>query len=260
MPFADRDATRLYWRSDGRPAAPALLLLNSLGTHNGMWDAVVPLLHDHFHVLRMDTRGHGASDAPAGDYALAELAADALAVLDAAGVARASLCGLSLGGMMALEAALAAPERIERLVVCNSSAAVTPAPWLERAATVRQGGTAAIVDAVLTRFFSEGFRAADPPALWTARAALLGTSAQGYAGCCAAIAGLALLDRLPALQRPLLVVNGEHDVATPPAEHGERIVSAVPGALGVTLPTGHLSAIEEPAAFARAVSAFLQQR
>src|SRR3546814_6716008 len=105
-----------------------------------MGDQVGPLLGDSFRVLRMDTRGHGASDAPEGDYTIAELAADALCVLDAAGARTASVCGLSLGGMTALQLALAAPERISEVTACNTSAQVAAQPWLDRAAIVRRDG------------------------------------------------------------------------------------------------------------------------
>src|SRR3546814_15084830 len=109
-----------------------------------MWDQVVPLLCDSFRVLRMDTRGHGASDAPEGDYTIAELAADALCVLDVAGARTASVCGLSLGGMTALQLALAAPERISAVTACNTPAQVAAQPWPAPAATPPRGGMGAL--------------------------------------------------------------------------------------------------------------------
>ncbi|MGD1878998.1 MAG: 3-oxoadipate enol-lactonase [Kiloniellaceae bacterium] len=257
MPFVNGQQGRIYWRVDGYDKAPPLLLLNSLGTDLGMWDPIVPLLHDRFRLLRMDTRGHGASDAPSGDYTIAGLAEDAGCVLDAAGVTQASLCGLSLGGMTALQFALAAPERVLKVVACNTTAEVPAQPWLDRAAVVRQQGMGAIVTAVMSRFFSDSFLAADRPELATVRASFLATSPQGYAACCTAISAVDLLERLPALRRPLLVINGRLDSATPPAEHGDRIAAAVPGARAVELETGHISAVEQPEAFAAAVTEFL---
>ena len=259
MPFARGPKGRLYWRVDGREKAPVLLLLNSLGTDFAMWDPVVPLLYDSFRVLRMDTRGHGASDAPPGDYALSELAADALSVLDAAGADSASVCGLSLGGMMALELALAVPHRVAKVIACNTSAQVTAQPWLDRAAIVRRDGMGAIVTAVMSRFFSDGFLAEGPPSLDTARATFLSISPEGYAGCCTAISSVDMIDRLAGLRRPALVINGSLDSATPPAEHGDRIAAALPDARTVVLPAGHISAIEQPQAFAEAVRSFLNE-
>jgi len=257
MPFVDGQQGRIYWRADGYDNAPPLLLLNSLGTDLGMWDPLVPLLHDRFRLLRMDTRGHGASDAPEGDYTVAGLAEDARCVLDAAGAAQASLCGLSLGGMTALQLALAAPERVAGVVAANTTAQVAAQPWLDRAAVVRRQGMGAIVTAVMSRFFSDGFIAADPPGLSTIRATFLATSPQGYAACCTAISAVDLLDRLPGLRPPLLVINGRQDSATPPPEHGDRIAAAVPGARAVELEAGHISAVEQPQAFADAVADFL---
>ena len=258
MPFATRDGVRLFWRQDGHPDRPALLMLNSLGCDHAMWNGLVPSLSSRYRVLRMDTRGHGASDAPPGDYTIRTLADDALAVLDAAGAHAAHVCGLSLGGMMALHLAVHTPARLQKIIICNSSAAVAPAPWQERAKAIRAGGMAAMVDAVMTRWFPPGFLAANPPELDTLRATFVGLSPEGYAGCCMAIAGHAMLDALPGITAPVLVVNGSLDTATPPAEHGEKIAAGVPGARMVSLPTGHISAIEAPGALAATIIGFIE--
>lgn len=260
MPFANGKESRLYWRANGRDDAPALLLLNSLGTDMGMWDSIIPLLHDSFRIIRMDTRGHGASDVADGDYTIAALGADALAVLDAAGAEHASVCGLSLGGMMAMHLALAAPDRITSVIACNTSAEVPAQPWLDRAALVRRDGMSAIADAVMERFFSEAFRGGTSPVLATIRTTLLSTSPQGYAACCSAISTLKLIDQLPSIKQAALVINGDLDNATPPGDHGDRIVAAIPGASSVSLNAGHISAVEQPKAFATAITEFLQQR
>jgi 3-oxoadipate enol-lactonase/4-carboxymuconolactone decarboxylase len=259
MPFARRDGVRLYWRADGDPGKPALLLLNSLGTDHAMWDAVTALLIRDFQMLRMDTRGHGASDAPKADYTIPMLAADALAVLDAAGRERAHICGLSMGAMTALEIAVEHPSRVDRIVAANTSARMSAELMGQRAALVRQKGMGAIVDAVLERFFTPAYRERQPPALATARTTVLATDPEGYAGCCMAIAALELAGKLARVEAPLLVINGARDISTPPAEHGEPIAAAVAGARSVTLDAGHLSAVEQPEAFAASVLAFLTQ-
>jgi 3-oxoadipate enol-lactonase / 4-carboxymuconolactone decarboxylase len=257
MAFVMQDKVRLYWRADGDEGKPPLLLLNSLGTDHAMWDAVMPLLTRDFRVLRMDTRGHGASDAPKGDYTLSMLALDALAVLDAAGVARAPVCGLSMGGMTALALAIEHPERVEKIVGANTSAQMSPDLMRERAALVRQKGMQAVIDAVLGRFFTQGFLDRKPPLLGSTRATALATDPEGYAACCMAIAGMKIKDKLARVKAPLLVINGAQDVSTPPAEHGERIATAVAGATSVMLDAAHLSAVEQPEAFGGAVLAFL---
>jgi 3-oxoadipate enol-lactonase / 4-carboxymuconolactone decarboxylase len=257
MAFVMQDKVRLYWRADGDEGKPPLLLLNSLGTDHAMWDAVMPLLMRDFRVLRMDTRGHGASDAPKGDYTLSMLAQDALAVLDAAGVARAHVCGLSMGGMTALALAIEHPERVEKIIGANTSAQMSPDLMRERAALVRQKGMQAVIDAVLGRFFTQAFRDRNPPLLGSTRATVLATDPEGYAACCMAIAGMKIKDKLARVKAPLLVINGAQDVSTPPAEHGERIATAVAGARSAMLDAAHLSAVEQPEAFAGAVLAFL---
>ncbi len=259
MAFVTRDAVRLYWRADGDEGKPSLLLLNSLGTDHAMWDAVMAFLLRDFRVLRMDTRGHGASDVPKGDYTLSMLARDAVAVLDAAGVARAHVCGLSMGGMTALELASEHPERVERIIGANTSAQMSSDLMRERAALVRQKGMQAVLDAVIGRFFTQSFRDRKPPLLGSTRATLLATEPEGYAACCMAIAGMKLKDKLGRVKAPLLVINGAQDVSTPPAEHGELIAKAVAGASSVMIDAAHLSAIEQPEAFAGAVVAFLTQ-
>jgi 3-oxoadipate enol-lactonase/4-carboxymuconolactone decarboxylase len=208
----------------------------------------------------MDTRGHGASDAPKADYSIPMLAADALAVLAAAGVERAHICGLSMGGMTALEIAAEHPSRADRVIAANTSPEMARDLMRERAGIVRQKGMGAVVDGVLGRFLTQGFRDKNPPVLGTTRSTILATDPDGYAGCCMAIATLDLKDKLGRIKAPLLVINGAQDVSTPPAEHGDHIAAAVGGARTVTLDAGHLSAVEKPEAFAGAALAFLTER
>ncbi len=154
MAVAQNGGTRLHWREDG--AGEPLLLLNSVGCDLTLWNAVMPYLKG-FRVLRMNMRGHGESVSPPGDYTLDQIADDALAVMDAAGVDKAAICGLSLGGMTAMTLALKAPSRVSALVLACTSARIDRQIWDARIATVRSRGMAAIVDAVMTRFFSEDF-------------------------------------------------------------------------------------------------------
>ena len=257
MPFATREGVRLYWRADGHPDKPALLLLNSVGCDHAIWDDVVRALSGRFRLLRMDARGHGASDAPAGDYTIPMLAADAIAVLDAAGAAKAAVAGLSLGGMTAMQMAISMPERLTAMAICNSSADIPSQFWLDRVATVRTKGLAAMTDSIMSRWFPPAVLAANPPYLATARATFEALDPNGYAGCCMAIAGLAVKDSLPEIRLPTLVVVGSLDQATPAATGGEPIAAAIPGAKLVSLPTGHISPLERPDALAAALANFL---
>uniref|UniRef100_B0SV89 3-oxoadipate enol-lactonase n=1 Tax=Caulobacter sp. (strain K31) TaxID=366602 RepID=B0SV89_CAUSK len=257
MAFATHDGARIYWRLDGAADKPALVLLNSIGTDMGLYDAAAPLLLADFRLLRIDTRGHGASDAPAVDYTLDQLAGDALAAMDAAGLATASVVGVSLGGMVAMALALKAPERVEGLVLACTSAAMDVAAWTARIATVRAEGMAAIAEMALGRFFSEPFRGQHPATVETVRAGLLAMSPDGYSGCGAAIRDMDLLARISAITAPTLVIGGRKDVSTPFEGNGDRIVAAIPGATSAMLDTAHLPSLEDPTAFAGAVRSFL---
>lgn len=257
MAFATHDGVRIYWRLDGAADKPVLVLLNSIGCDLSLYDAVAPYLLPAFRLLRIDTRGHGASDAPADDYSLDLLADDVLAAMDAAGVARAGVCGVSLGGMIAMQLALRAPDRVEAMVLACTSAAMDVAAWDARIATVRSQGMAAVTEMALGRFFSDAFRVQHSETVDTVRAGLLTTSPDGYSGCGAAIRDMDLLNRLPLIAVPTLVIGGHRDVSTPFEGHGDRIAAAIPGAQVAMLNTAHLPCLEAPSTFAGAVRDFL---
>jgi 3-oxoadipate enol-lactonase/4-carboxymuconolactone decarboxylase len=245
---------RLHWRDDG--AGAPLLLLNSVGCDVTLWDAVMPHLKN-YRVLRLDMRGHGGSDSPPGDYTLDQIAADALAVLDAAGVEKAAVCGLSLGGMTAMTLALAAPARVSSLILACTSAQMDRAGWNARVETVRARGMTAIVDAVMERFFSEGFRRDHAPEVETIRAHFLALNAEGYAGCCAAIRDMALLDKIAKIAVPTLIIAGSKDVATPFEGHGSEIQKRIAQAQVKMMPAAHIAPVEMPDAFAAILRDFL---
>ncbi|CAM5201594.1 3-oxoadipate enol-lactone hydrolase [Bosea thiooxidans] len=258
MPFAASSGARIYWKLEGADGKPALVLLNSIGTDLSLWDAVLPALLASFRVLRLDTRGHGASDAPAGDYSLAMLADDVSAAMDAAGIDRAAVAGVSLGGMIAMELALSRPERVSALALICTSATMDKAAWQERIAKVRTGGTAAIADLAMQRFLSPAFAAGQPAVAESVRRSLVAMNSEGYAGAGAAIRDMDLIGQLPALACPVLVVVGERDASTPFAGHGENLLAAIPAAKLDRLDCGHLAPLEAPAALAGALRAFLQ--
>jgi 3-oxoadipate enol-lactonase len=202
----------------------------SLGTDLTMWMPQADPLGERFRVLRYDMRGHGGSPVPPGPYSMADLGADLLALLDRLGIERALLCGLSIGGMISMWAAAHAPERVERLLLCCTSARLgPPETWHERAATVRKQGVGAIADTVLERWFTPRFREAHPDVVERMRAGLSATPREGYAGCCEAIAATDLRGDLPSITAPTLVIAADEDPSTPP-EHGRLIADGIPGA------------------------------
>jgi len=238
---------------------PDLLLIHSLGTTRALFAAQRERLAAHCRILEYDLRGHGDSDAPGGDYTLAELAADARAVLDAAGSARAHVLGLSLGGAIALELAVRTPERVDRLIVANSAARIGSADlWSQRAAEVRARGVEHLPEQVLPRWLSEPFRRANPALVDQLHTLLLRTPAAGYAGCCAALRDADLRDAVAGIRTPALVISGDQDTATPLSQ-GEWLAKQISGARHVALAAAHLSCVEQPDAFSSAVLDFLDR-
>jgi 3-oxoadipate enol-lactonase len=240
-------AAELNYEIGGREDAPAIAFTGSLGTDLTMWRTQSDRLGDRFRTLRYDIRGHGASSVPGGPYSIADLGSDLVALLDRLGIKRASLCGLSIGGMISMWVAAHHPERVERLVVCCTSALLGPPEgWHQRAATVRADGVEAVADAVLERWFTPGFAAEHPQVIEDMRARLVATPPEGYASCCEAIAAMDLTGDLPAISAPTLVLSAEQDLATPP-DHGRRIAELIPGARFQTVsPAAHIAAVERP--------------
>lgn len=253
MPFVPSVGTRLYWKLEGERGRPPLVLLNSIGTDMDLWAPMLPALRRRFLVLRVDTRGHGASDATPGDYDMALLAGDIGAAMEAAGIDRAVIAGVSLGGMIAMQMALDAPERVAGLALVCTSATMDRAAWQARVETVRADGLGSIVDPVMGRFLSPAFCDAHPEVEATIRRGLLAMDPAGYAGCGAAIRDMRLADRLGAIAAPTLVVSGDRDVSTPFAGHGDHLLAQIAGARHVALDAAHLAPFEAPDALAAAL-------
>jgi 3-oxoadipate enol-lactonase / 4-carboxymuconolactone decarboxylase len=258
MPFTTRDNVRLYYRLEGRAGAPPLVLAHCLGLDHGMWDEQVEALRPHFRLLTYDSRGHGASDAPAGDYTLDELGRDALAVADAAGVAEFAFCGLSLGGMVGQWLGIHARERLTHLVLASTTPRLTEPQGMEtRRTTVLAEGMAPVVDLALSRCFSPDLIAAAPPRVAWARHTMERTSPIGYAGCCAVLRDLDTTKTLAGISTPTLVLAAERDVSMPWEQHAAVLARDIPGASLVRLPAAHVANIERPRTFTAALLRFL---
>jgi 3-oxoadipate enol-lactonase len=230
----------------GVDGAPVLVLAPSVGTQPEMWEPQLAAFAREFRVVRVAHRGHDAIDVPPGPYALGDLGGDVLALLDSLGIDRFSWCGLSLGGMVGMWLAAHVPDRVNRLALCCTSAHLPPAEgWLDRAATVRASGMAAVADAVVARWFTPDFASARRDVVDRCRAMLLTVPAEGYAGCCEAIATMDLRPDLPGIEAPTLVLAGVDDPATP-LSHAETIASLVPGAkLVVVDDAAHLATVQQ---------------
>jgi 3-oxoadipate enol-lactonase len=225
---------------------PALVLSHSLGTTLEMWDPQAGALAERFMLIRYDTRGHGGSDLPPGPYEIADLGRDVVELLDHLGVERAHVAGLSLGGMIAMWLGINAPERVDRLaLLCTSARMGPPQMWADRAATVREHGTQAIVDSTLERWLTEEYRSTHDTG--PLREMFVGVSGEGYARGCGVIEHMDQIADLERIAAPTLVIGGAQDPATPPDEHAARIAAAIPDArLEVLDPGAHLVNVERP--------------
>lgn len=239
--------TAVHYSLDGPAAAPAVVLSPSLGTELAMWEPQARRLAERYRVISYDLRGHGRSPVPPGPYSIADLGSDLVELLDHLGVQRASLCGISIGGMVSMWAAAHAPERVEKLVVCCSSAHIDPSgTYRERAALVREQGLAVVAEGALERWFTPAFRESHPDLVRWICERLLAVPVEGYAGCCEALADEDLRSELGSVRAPTLVIAGAEDPATP-VDHSQAIAAGIAGSrLQVVADTAHLANLGQP--------------
>lgn len=240
--------------AEGPSAGPPLLLLHSLGTDLHMWEPQVSALARHHRVIRMDMRGHGLSGVTPAPYSMETLARDALALLDALGVARAHVAGVSIGGRIAQAMAVLAPERVASLMLCDTALEFGPPErWEGRIAAVRAGGMAAVADEVMARWVVD----TGAPAALGLRRMLLSTDPEGYAGCGMALRDCRADEVAGRITCPTTVVVGDRDTSTTP-EAAAAIHAAVPGSrLVVIADAAHIPNYEQEAPFTAALETHL---
>ena len=258
MPKIQLNGVEINYRWDGNEGQPILVLSNSLTTNLELWDEQIPSFAKHYRVLRYDNRGHGLSSSPKGEYILDDIAGDVLALMDYLSIDKASLCGVSMGGMVGMWLGINAPDRLDKLVLCNTSSNVAPPePWQARIDTVNKGGMSSIGKAVLERFLSSNSRTKDTYKVELVNSMLQSCHVDGYSGCCAAIRDMDLSGQLALINNPTLVIAGELDPATP-VSHSELIVERINGAKLTVIPgVAHLSNLEKPHEFNKIVLKFL---
>ena len=241
MPFDRINDIALHHRADGPDGAPAIVLINSLGTDCRIWDAVVPQLIERYRVIRYDKRGHGLSEVPPAPYRMADHSADLLGLLDHYGLDRALVVGLSIGGLIALGLAAGNEPRLAGLVMMDTAHRIGDAEgWNARIAAIETDGIGSIADQILSRWFTPSFRSPDNPAFTGYSSMLLHTPVEGYLGSCAALRDADHTETAKRLATPTLCLVGDQD--------GSRF-EIIEGA-------GHLPCIEQPEATARLVRGF----
>jgi 3-oxoadipate enol-lactonase len=244
----------------GKEGAPWLVLSHSLACSVRMWDPQLPAFKGRYRILAYDTRGHGASDAPPGPYTLELLADDLKALLEKLDVKDPHFCGLSMGGMIGQTFALKYPGVLRTLVLADTTSrypAEALPVWEERIRTVETQGMEPLAEPTLQRWFTEDFRNRNPEPVSRIRGLILATPVAGYVGCSRAIPKTNLSARLKEIRCPILVIAGEDDPGTPVAMARE-IHENAPGSKLVVIPrAAHLSNIEQPEGFNRALGDFL---
>ncbi|MFB0489146.1 3-oxoadipate enol-lactonase [Methylobacterium sp. OAE515] len=245
---------------EGPEGAPVVAFSNSLGATLEMWDALLPALGGRYRTLRYDTRGHGGSETHDAPTEIATLAQDLSGLLDALGLGRAHLVGLSLGGMTVQALASADPARpLSATLMATAASMPSAQTWNERAETVRDQGTAAVVEATLGRWFTADFSQRAPETVQAIRDHFLACDPAGYAVCCGAIGRMDLRPTLAAITAPTLVIAGRDDPSTPPAM-AQEICDGIPQAELVVLPrAAHLLAVERAEAAGGYLRAFLDR-
>ncbi len=254
MPLIAANRTQLFYDLAGPGGAPVVAFSNSIGTTIEMWDAQAQALAGRYRVLRYDARGHARSPVVDQPATIETLADDLAGLLDALGITRAHVVGLSLGGMTAQALAASRPDRVHGLVLMATSAYM-PEGWAERAALVRDKGMGAIVDAVMARWFTPAFQ--DTPLATALRERFLQIDPRGYAVCCGVIGAMDLRPSNASIRAPTLILAGAEDPATLPSM-GEDIRTRILDAELVVLPrAAHILAIERAARVNSHLAGFL---
>lgn len=247
----------VHWQEEGDPGGAPVVLAHALGLDLHLWDAVLPLLPPGLRLIRYDLRGHGWSGVLPGPYSMGALVRDAEALLDRLGVKGAVFVGLSLGGMVAQGLAVKRPDLVRALVLSNTAAKISTAEaWHARMGAVRAGGMAAVAGQVIDHWFSRRLRQEGLATPWATR--LLAMSPEGYAGCCAALAGADFITTTSGLHLPALVIAGSEDGSTPPDLVRELADLIHHARFRLIRGAGHLAPADRPEVFAAEVADFLR--
>jgi 3-oxoadipate enol-lactonase len=251
MGFIRANGAVVHYRDEGPRNGRAIVLINALGSDLRIWDEVAALLARDFRVVRYDKRGHGLSELPPGAAEMGDYARDLAGLLDALGVARATIVGLSIGGLIAQELYRQSPRLFAGLVLSDTAAKIgDDASWDARIAAIETGGVEAVADGVLQRWFTADFRAGRADALVGWRTMLVRTPKEGYLAACGALKRADLRPYAGAIAVPTLCMVGDEDGSTPIALVRETAGYISGSRFEVIAGAGHIPAIEKPEATA----------
>lgn len=258
MPMIDADGCPIHVEVEGPEDAPALMLSNSLGTNLHMWDPQAKAFAEKFRLIRYDRRGHGQSGAPKGPYSMERLGRDVLAVLDALKVKKTHWCGLSMGGMVGQWLGANAPERMDRIILSNTTCYYADKEfWAGRIRLLRDKGLGAIVDPTMERWFTKDFLDRSPQTVALMSDVLRKTPLEGYIGCCEAIRDMDHREALTRIKAPVLIIAGQKDPATT-VEDAEFIHGRIAGSTLAVIDAAHISNVEQPDVYTKTALEFLR--
>jgi 3-oxoadipate enol-lactonase/4-carboxymuconolactone decarboxylase len=244
------------YKIQGTPNSPVLMFSNSLGSDMGMWDELVPYLLPYFRVLRYDTRGHGGSEVPDGEYTIAQLGEDVINLLDDLNIDKVYFCGLSMGGLIGQWLGIQRPERLHKLIISNTDAKIgTNERWNDRISTISSKGMEAIVEATLEKWFTDAFRKENPKRVNETKTVFLANDTRGYCGCCAAIRNADFRDEIKNISVDTLVITGDEDEVTN-VSAAEKLQELIPNAQLKVFHARHLASTELPKEYAQTLINF----
>jgi len=258
MPVIESNGCPIDVEVTGPENAPVLMMSSSLGTTKHMWDPQMPAFTAKYRVVRYDRRGHGKSGVSKGPYSMETLGRDALAIMDALKLDKVNWLGLSMGGMEGMWLGANAPGRIDKLILSNTSSHYADkTPWHTRIdAITKAGSVAAIADMVINAWLTKDFQTAQPDTTARMKEMMIATPTDGYLACAAAVRDMDHREILKSINAPTLIIAGTKDPATNVAA-AEFIRDSIPGAKLVILDAAHISNVEQPEAYAKEVTAFL---
>ncbi|WP_347455134.1 3-oxoadipate enol-lactonase [Acinetobacter thermotolerans] len=257
MPTFTSNDAQINYQTFGDASKPALVFSNSLGTKYSMWQPQIEHFQQDYYVICYDTRGHGASSAPQGPYSLEQLGQDVVNLLDHLNIAKATFCGISMGGLTGQWLAIHKPERFSHVIVCNTAAKIgQEQAWQDRAVLVREQGLAPIAATAASRWFTDPFIQSNPAVVAELSNDLGAGSPEGYANCCEALAKADVCEQLSSIQIPVLIIAGQQDPVTTVAD-GQFMQQRIANSQLFEINASHVSNIEQPEAFNQAVQTFL---
>lgn len=250
--------TTLNYVFDDFKKEETILFSNSLGTDLTMWDKQIELLGQEFNILRYDTHGHGKSEVTEGEYSIEMLGNDVLDLLDSLNIEKVNFCGLSIGGLTGQWLGIHAPERLNKLIICNTAVKIgNKEGWNTRIETVQKNGLNSIVSGTQERWFTPEFVSENKAEVDAVLATFLQTPVLGYISCCAAVRDADFTDEVSKISVPTLIISGTEDLVTT-VKDGDFLMEKIPNSILAAFKTAHISNIEKADDFTKLLIEFIK--